>query len=59
MLDKELLYKESMKKMSSFYKDYMVDDKLLKTLTIAYMNSVDMLKNYTNDIYNNLFVKTA
>lgn len=59
MLDKELLYEKSMKEMSSFYKDYMVDDKLLKTLTIAYMNSVDMLKNYTNDICNNLFVKTA
>ena len=59
MLDKNLLYKESMKNLSSFYRDYMVDDKLLKTLTVAYMHSLDMLTNYTNDIFNNLFVKTA
>lgn len=59
MLNKEVLYAETMKNLSSFYKDYMVDDKLLKTLTVAYMNSVDMLINYTNDIFNNLFVKTA
>lgn len=59
MLNKEVLYAETMKNLSSFYKDYMVDDKLLKTLTIAYMNSVDMLTNYTNNIFNNLFVKTA
>ena len=51
MLDKNLLYKESMKNLSSFYRDYMVDDKLLKTLTVAYMHSLDMLTNYTNDIF--------
>lgn len=59
MIDKELLYKETMKGLSSFYKDYMVDDKLLKTLTMAYMNSLDMLTNYTNDIFSNLFANTA
>ena len=59
MLNKEIAYNDVMKNISSFYKDYMVDDKLLKTITIAYMNGVDMLINYTNSIFNNLFVKTA
>ena len=59
MINKELLYKETMKNLSSFYKDYMVDDSLLKTLTVAYMNSLDMLTGYTNNIFSNLFVNTA
>lgn len=59
MLNKDILYAEVMKDLSSFYKDYMIDDRLLKTVTTAYMNSVDMLINYTNDIFNNLFVQTA
>lgn len=59
MIDKELLYKETMKGLSSFYKEYMIDDSLLKTLTTAYMNSLDMLTNYANAVFANLFVNTA
>ena len=59
MFDKEQSYKELFSSLSSFYSDYIVDDKLMKTIVVSYMHALDMLIQWTNDTFRNVCLNTA
>lgn len=52
-MNRHLVYEEVLKRASSFYREYMFDDKLIKTLVRAYIDAFEMMSNYTTTLFNN------